>query len=533
MSTAEFPATRGRELLSLWWKERVRPVPWEVWCLLGLIAVATAIRILVINNQSIWTDEALTAYEARLPFGSMVHVVLNIETTPPLYFGLIWVWAKIFGASVIALRSVSVIAGILLVPLAYQCGRELVSRRVGLLAAAFVTVNPFLIWYSQEARSYMLLTALCGASFLWFLRARRDPSRRHVVVWVVFSALALMTHFFAGFLVAGEALWLLWLNRGRLMLVAAAVLAVVQVAMIPFAASDAAHGTDWVAQIPLHNRVGNAIAEWGVSIMFRRTPITTMFGVGALLVALIALFVLVGGDRRTKTAARLLAFMVAFVWLVPIALKVVHEDFFLSRNVMPAIVPAAVLLAAACLAPRTRVFGGVLAAVLLGLFCWSAIRVQTHPYLERPNWRSVADAIGPAAAPRVILAANGTTADPLKIYLPHALWSEPLYRKMPVQEIYVVGAIKRLALLAPTSKADVARFGRRRRRTPMGAPLPARFAPPGAVLVRRFPLHSWVVAQFELLRPTRLNYVQVYAMAYRFFHHTPRDLLVIFQRPGR
>ncbi|HEV3128901.1 MAG TPA: glycosyltransferase family 39 protein, partial [Solirubrobacteraceae bacterium] len=203
MSTAEFPATRGRELLGQWWKERVRPLPWEVWCLLGLIAVATAIRILVINNQSIWTDEALTAYEARLPFGSMVHVVLNIETTPPLYFGLIWVWAKIFGASVIALRSVSVIAGILLVPLAYQCGRELVSRRVGLLAAAFVTVNPFLIWYSQEARSYMLLTALCGASFLWFLRARRDPSRRHVVVWVVWSALALMTHFFAGFLVAG------------------------------------------------------------------------------------------------------------------------------------------------------------------------------------------------------------------------------------------------------------------------------------------------------------------------------------------
>ena len=151
----------------------------------------------------------------------------------------------------------------------------------------------------------------------------------------------------------------------------------------------------------------------------------------------------------------------------------------------------------------------------------------------RPNWRSVANAIGPAAAPRVILAANGTTSDPLKIYLPHALWSEPLNRKMTVQEIYVVGAIKRLALLAPTSNADAARLRQRPPPTPMGAPLPALFAPPGAVLVRRFPLHNWVLAQFELLRPMRLDYLQVYAMAHRFFHHTPRDLLVIFQRPGR
>jgi hypothetical protein len=225
--------------------------------------------------------------------------------------------------------------------------------------------------------------------------------------------------------------------------------------------------------------------------------------------------------------------MVAFVWLVPIALKVVHQDFFLSRNVMPAVIPAVVLLATACLAPRTRIFGGVLAGVLLGLFCWSAIRVQTHPYLERPNWRSVADAIGPAAAPRVILAANGTTADPLKIYLPHALWSEPLDRKLPVQEVYVVGATKRLALLAPTSKVDAGRFRTRHVRRPVGSPLPALGAPPGAVLVRRFPLHNWVVAQFELLRPVRLSYLQAYSMAHLFFHHAPRDLLVIFQRPGR
>ena len=34
-----------------------------------------------------------------------------------------------------------------------------------------------MIWYSQEAREYMLLAALSGASLLYFARAWRDPRR--------------------------------------------------------------------------------------------------------------------------------------------------------------------------------------------------------------------------------------------------------------------------------------------------------------------------------------------------------------------
>src|SRR5207302_8951670 len=124
-----------------------------------------------------------------------------------------------------------------------------------------------------------------------------------------------------------------------------------------------------------HNRVGNAIAEWGASTMFRRTPVATAFGVAALLIILVACLVLIGGDGKTRKAAKITAIIVAFVWLAPIALKVVGQDYFLSRNVMPAIAPLAVLLAAACLAPRTRLFGGVLAGVLLVPVCCSAIRV--------------------------------------------------------------------------------------------------------------------------------------------------------------
>ena len=51
----------------------------------------------------------------------------QVETTPPLYFVLIWLWAKVFGTGEVALRAISTLAGIALVPIAYMSARELVS----------------------------------------------------------------------------------------------------------------------------------------------------------------------------------------------------------------------------------------------------------------------------------------------------------------------------------------------------------------------------------------------------------------------
>lgn len=61
---------------------------------------------------------------------------------------------------------------------AYLAGRELGAKRAGLLAALAVALDPYLIWYSQEARSYALLIAAGAAALYFFARALRDPGRR-------------------------------------------------------------------------------------------------------------------------------------------------------------------------------------------------------------------------------------------------------------------------------------------------------------------------------------------------------------------
>jgi mannosyltransferase len=539
LSTSEYPARGFRERRPSA-VAGARALSADMWILAAMIVLAVVIRVVTLDNQSFWTDEALTAYEAGLPFGAMLHTVVRVETTPPLYFVVIWAWAKLFGTSTVALRSVSAIAGVAIVPIAYASARELVSRRAGVIAAAFLVVNPFMIWYSQEARAYMLLAALTGASFLFFARARRDPSRQNLGWWAGLSAAAVMTHFFAGFAVAPEALWLLWQRRTRATAIAVAVVAVVQVAMLPFAFADTSpsHGAGWIAAMPRLHRVATTVIEWGASNLYRRTTTSQGLAAGAALVVAVALLLVLGGDRRVRRGAGVAAAIAAVVFVAPLVLGLFGPDYFYSRNEIPAFVPVVTVLAAVCVAPRARAAGAALAVVLLAVFCVTAIDVQTHPYLERPDWRAVARALGPASAPRAILSSDGTTADPLKIYLPGVSWTLPHARGVLVSEIDVVGGIKKLPLappptLAAPSAERPAQAESKLGGPPTGATVPRSAAPPGARLLARFRVRNWIVARFRLDRAEPVSVNSLTRIASRFFRRTPAALLVFMQPRAR
>ncbi|MDQ6835708.1 MAG: glycosyltransferase family 39 protein [Actinomycetota bacterium] len=512
----------------------------------GLVLLAAVIRIVVLNNQSIWADEALTAYEARLPLGAMLHTVARVEVTPPLYFIVVWVWAKVFGAGPAALRAVSGLASLALVPIAYGATRELVSRRAGLVAAALMTVNPLAIWYGQEARSYMLLALFTGAAFWAFARALRAPSRRILAAWTLLSVLAVMTHFFAGFAIAPQAVLLVWRHRSRGTALAAAIVAAAQLAMLPFAIADtsASHGTGWIGAVPLSHRISMTVVEWGASNLYRRTNLVGGLATGFVLIAVTAVLLARGSGGKRRRGALIAAAVAICVGLGPLILAAVGQDYFLSRNEIPALVPVVTVLAAACTAPRLARAGAGLAAILLVGFAVAAADVQTHPFLQRANWRAVAAALGPAVRPRAILAANGTTAQPLKIYLRGVSWVQPHGRRVRVSEIDVVGATKRLRLDLSEHPSGAVSFTRppggvanslappRPRPRRHGAALPTTVAPPRTRLLARFRVANWVVARFLLARPRWVSVSSLTESAPSFFERTPAALLVFMQPRG-
>ena len=374
-----------------------------------LTGVAAALRFATIGRQSYWYDEAITASMLDGSLADVFRGVVDTESTPPLYYVLAWIWAQLLGTDEAQLRSLSALAGTLVVPVAFAAGRVVATARIGLAAAALAAVSPMLVWYAQEARAYALLALLGGLSFVLFALARSDPSRRRLAWWAVVSALAISTHYFAGFVVLAEALLLLRTHpRMRAVRWALGGVAAAVVCLLPLAAVQASHRRlGWVGGIELRDRVAEALQRlvtagqpsswWGAT----GTEVTPYAWIGAAVVlALAATFVVTRASAQERTGA-LLALQVASVGIgLPIAMALVADlvtggdgDYFLDRNVLGAWVPLTVFVAGGLAARRAGILG---AACLAAVLAWSVVvyvDIATSPELQRDDWRSVARAL--------------------------------------------------------------------------------------------------------------------------------------------
>lgn len=427
-----------------------RGISVETWLLVGVTVVGAALRFATLTSQSYWFDEAQAAHELHLSFGAMLSSWSVNEPNPPLFFVVGWVWAQIFGTGEAGLRSLSALAGTAAIPITYLCARELVSRRAALVAAALVAVSPFMIWYSQEAREYMLLAALCGGSLLFFARAWREPTARNVGWWALLSALALLTQYFAAFLVAAAAIGLLYRSRSRAVVTAVGVLVVVEAALLPHAINHEAHPAGWIDTFSLAVRVKQVPVDFGLGALYQNPDILSYGLLGAaILVGVLIVLLVIGADSRQLRGAGLAAAIAATVLFVPLVLALFGHDYYEARALMPAWIPLVVVLAAACAVPRARVAGAALAVVVLGAFVYAQARIESDPSYQRPDWRGVANALGvPTSATRAIVAYDGTFATaPLAIYLPGVAWTGtgqiPQTSQAPVTvgEVDVVGSV--------------------------------------------------------------------------------------------
>ena len=96
------------------------------------------------------------------------------------------------------LKSLSALCGTLTIPVAYATADKLLAnRRSALIVAALTACNPFLIWYSQEARAYSMLVLFSACTLLAFAYARQRPRALPLTLWALASALALLTHYYA------------------------------------------------------------------------------------------------------------------------------------------------------------------------------------------------------------------------------------------------------------------------------------------------------------------------------------------------
>ncbi len=103
---------------------------WVPALVLALTLLAFGLRMYRVDAMSVWTDEGLSIYRARAPLLQNLRGEIDIQgvpttdTHPPLYFLMLSGWSKLTGETEFALRYLSVIAGTLIVPVAYVTGKR-------------------------------------------------------------------------------------------------------------------------------------------------------------------------------------------------------------------------------------------------------------------------------------------------------------------------------------------------------------------------------------------------------------------------
>ncbi len=180
--------------------------------LVTILFLAAALRGYRIDAQSLWNDEGNSARIAERSVDRIVEGAAG-DIHPPLYYLALRAWRSLFGDGEAALRGLSAVFGLITVGFVFLLGRRLFDARVGLIAAFLAAVNPFQVYYSQEARMYMML-AMAGVMATYFLVRLLDfwslrprihiPHRRDYVMYVVALTAGLYTHYTFPFVVAAH-----------------------------------------------------------------------------------------------------------------------------------------------------------------------------------------------------------------------------------------------------------------------------------------------------------------------------------------
>ncbi len=234
---------------------RQNQATWQRVLLLALLLLAFARAVILLDAKDLWWDDSLSLQRAEESLPNLLRGVLvikdgfselpTIDQHPFFSFLVQRLLISTAGDSVFVLRYASALAAALFTAGVYLWGRWLERRGLGPTgaawwAAALATVNPFMLWYGQEARPYALWAALALIATYLLLRATETArlNRNYLVGFVVVEMLFVLTHYFAIFLVALHLLILaFWSVRWRVRagMIAAGLVAIAGAAVAGYA----------------------------------------------------------------------------------------------------------------------------------------------------------------------------------------------------------------------------------------------------------------------------------------------------------
>ena len=457
-----------------------------------LVAAATAVALLLrfpyLGNQSFWFDEMYTLGIASAgSLSEMWRGVVDIESTPPLFYLLTWIWTNLVGSdSEAALRTVSAVAGVLTVPAAFFALRRLCGNSIAAATAWLCATSPMLVFYSLDARSYSLFVLMSLLS-IWSLGLLLEEStRKRWVLLAVANAAMLWTHYFAVYLILAELLVINWLRPmlRRKLIAWSGLTALLVLPLVPmFMAQVGDERAGWIGMRSLTDKVEQFVRQFALG---PNVPSGGLEAAGlALAVVAFAWGLLIA--RRRDEGEKVVVALIAVAVLVPLVVDLVGIDnHFLDRTLLM-VWP---LFAAVAALALTK-YRSIPLLLYLALSIGVVVAIQADWRYQNTDWRGAARALRAAEADQPFIVYPGTHASVAAHYFNGVAKVKPV----TTTGVWVVVEPKR------SDKRELESAGE----VQIGAALGPGFELKGQFTVRGFRLLNYQARRSEELDPAKLQ----------------------------
>ncbi len=144
-----------------------------------------------------WFDEV---YSWKLSQKTAVEIIEDTsgDIHPPLFYIVLKYWTGLFSDSILSMRLLSVLLGMLSLIFVYKISRLVFKTDKSVIFVLLLyAVSPVNIFYSQEIRMLNLNLFLTLGSVYYFLKSMDENSVKNLVWFVLFSFAAVYTHYFS------------------------------------------------------------------------------------------------------------------------------------------------------------------------------------------------------------------------------------------------------------------------------------------------------------------------------------------------
>ncbi|HRB00523.1 MAG TPA: glycosyltransferase family 39 protein, partial [Ignavibacteria bacterium] len=172
--------------------------------LLIIIILTAVLRIYDIEIKNMWFDEV---YSWKLSQKSVTVIVSDTsgDIHPPFFYIVLKYWTELFNDSILSMRLLSVLTSLLSIIFIYKISKIVFNKNyLVIFILLLYAVSPVNIFYSQEVRMLSLNLFLCLGSVYYFLISFKDSSFKNLLLYILFSVLAIYTHYFAFLIIFTE-----------------------------------------------------------------------------------------------------------------------------------------------------------------------------------------------------------------------------------------------------------------------------------------------------------------------------------------